>query len=904
MSTSDKHLLEFIARVVYNIEDLPGRLKVFFNRFMTFHFSEQLSVNQIQDIENRNASKGFFSEAELAQSAAQLSAEQRVWAAAVMLVLQTEAGRMDDRKVLRNIGHAMGRVLDVLAIGSQSAELQAARKSIEAELHQFNNRPVVQVRTALWPLGVDYALRWAWVFVFSYLGYDKQFLVIFNTFLFPLLTFGIVYLAGRSYRRANRKLLEEFGGEHRFLVRYKVSTVQYTWLAFFFGSGVYVSYLLPDQSHVFAVVGLLVYYMVYLRYLRIGKLSENELVKQLEKDNLRTENLSVDENDEVIVSLETKLNSAASRLEAYVLESALFGALSFSGFLQIIATELISFKDLEAFAAYIYSASQSFIDLNGAGVEAGLAGLSTKQSLFCLVSVESLICSIFFLAVIASRLRFSNITDRVRTAINMARAYNEKEESLHEEQEISGRKISRLEELTRKVNAQLQEANVILKEIAPVMTYMEYFRNAGILTFVVILISSSLFITGTLGWMFIALVVATFVYFNRARLNDISKSLVLNFRLRFIQWGTYLLLLSIFPYFLAYILKIGFHMRVELLFPVSAFLTSSYISLWLVIASHVDERFGEIEMDKQILKRWNVIRNLVAINILLFGVAWLMKLLQLMGANEALMVSLLSLSALMYFVGYMLAKVKWVGVVAGGALAIGGVGALFKFLHLNGANEMALIATVSLTVLCVLMLIFRNLFHKLFVRFCFGTLVVGLWFGPFTFSVRHWLTLAYENETLNYAEIRHVHEVTSANEVVYDLALIQPLDTVAIALAISQAEGYMQEYGTRFGFNAIYDGMVRMRYGFGSDVLQSDLKSDRVRLEWALKLAQQNMRIWRMFDFRTEWVGITEALQIESDLLLALGRKEEARRSLQLLLANSLPKETDVALRKRLKSLL
>ena len=61
-----------------------------------------------------------------------------------------------------------------------------------------------------------------------------------------------------------------------------------------------------------------------------------------------------------------------------------------------------------------------------------ISHLMEKKSLFSLVSVETLLCSLFFLMVIAARLRFSNIIDRVNRALNIAKAYNQKEELLYE----------------------------------------------------------------------------------------------------------------------------------------------------------------------------------------------------------------------------------------------------------------------------------------------------------------------------------------------------------------------------------------------------------------------------------------------------------------------------------------
>jgi len=242
-------------------------------------------------------------------------------------------------------------------------------------------------------------------------------------------------------------------------LKYHFSTGQYTMLAVFLATGVFISYLVPDQLHLLAVFALCIYYFIYLRFFRVGRIQENDLVKQLEEKKLNTALLNVDENDEYIVWLETKLNSSTSRLEAYVLESALFGALTFSGFLQIMATDLVSFKDLENFASYIFTTSQAFINLDWNQLEVGVAGLNSKVSLFCLISLESLICSIFFLAVIASRLKLSDIADRVRTSINLAKAYNAKEEAFQEENQADGKLKERLEVLTSKVNEQLHDAN-------------------------------------------------------------------------------------------------------------------------------------------------------------------------------------------------------------------------------------------------------------------------------------------------------------------------------------------------------------------------------------------------------------------------------------------------------------
>lgn len=893
MISNDKALLEFIIRLAYNVEGLPGELKLYFSQFLTFHFSKRLSNNQIQDIENKRASRVFVSHQEIAEAAAVFTQEEKIWAVASIQILQNQAEKIDNRIVSRRISHLLNELISVLKLESEATRISSERKRIEDEILLFQTRPVVKIPAGIWPLTIDYTIRWILLLSFSYLGIDKTLLIGFNTFFLPISIMIMVYLIGRKQRNYNRQLLSSYGDEQSFKIEYQFSTSQYTWLAFYLGTSVFISYLLPDQLHLLTFFGLLFYYFIYLRFFRLGKLEENTLVKQLEAKNLNTRSLSADENDEVIVALETKLYSSTSRLEAYVLESALFGALTFSGFIQIMATELISFTDLENFATYIFNTSQAFIHFDWVEFEEGLAGLNTKSSLFCLVSVESLICSTFFLAVIASRLRFSDIADRVRTAINMAKAYNEKEESLHDEQEITGRKINRLEGLTAKVNEQLHEASLVLEEINPVMTYMEYFRTAGILVFVIILISSSLFITGALGWIFFTLVVATYLYFNLTVISNKLRSAFLSFRIKFIKQGHWIFVLAFLLIVLAYVSKVFFHARgTDLLFPLSSLLIGFYVFAWLTLAAHVDERFGEIEMDLSRQQRWNFIRNSVAIVFLFVMIGITFKQLYLDGANSLLMISLQALAILMYFVGFYLTKVRWLGIIYGGVLAIANVGLLFMRLHLNGAREMILIALLALLILIPFALWKRQIFHRLLIRFCLVSFVVCFWYSPVFYKVPLSLEISYAHESLDTGETIHV---------VQDNRFQDFLEAGELALdrGIKQSDSYLLHYGARNGFNFIHQYLIRNYDEYVSIVLYSP-KKDTTLFPLCLKAVREEYKILSLFNFNVEPLIAVPDLKMESDVLMAMGKKEEALQFLEVELQKNPPENMKNVLLKKM----
>ncbi|MCE2995412.1 MAG: hypothetical protein LW863_07435 [Flammeovirgaceae bacterium] len=893
-----KQVLEFIARLAYNIPGLSGELKLYFSQFLTAHFSKTLSKEQIEDIENRRASS-VITEEEKNKVARSFSFEDKAWCIAALGRLQDQAEKVDDRILSRRIGKLIEELTALFGLSEQHGLIQKEKDQIEQEILAFQNRLVIKIETKIWPIALDYVIRFAFLLSFSFWDVKKDYLALLNILFIPIVTLVAVYIIGKVHKRANLKLLDTYGGAAMYKIEYSVSVSQYTWLAFFLSSSIFISYLLPDRLHILALFGLSFYYFLYLRYFRIGRLGENDLVRQLENKGLDTRKLTVDENDEVIVALETKLNSATSRLEAYVLESALFGALTFSGFLQIMATDLVSFKDLEDFASYIFSTAQAFIHLDGAQFDAGIIGLSNKKSLFCLVSAQSLICSIFFLAVISSRLRFSDIADKVRTALNLAKAYNTKEEVLHDEQEISGKTTKRLELLTAKVNEQLRQATLALEEISPVMQYMEYFRNAGILVFLIILISSSLFITSILGWTFLALTVATYLYFNRSKINTRIKSFFLSFRIAFIKQGYWLFAATILPQVLAFVLRLFFHVRdTNFLFAVSYFLMGLYVFAWLILAAHVDEQFGEIEVSKSEqtrLSRWKFFKNILAVLVLIGTIGLTLKHQHLQGANEMLILSLGLIGTSMFFIGYYLTKTKWIGIICGWVMSVSSVGALFKLLHFEGAEEMRLIGISCAMVMVPLIVWKRKTFHSLMIRFCVATILIGIYFLPIFEIPKLKLQIAYDHETFDTNEILGVFEKNSAD------SFLEHRDK-ALEEGITKSDWYIQQYGMRYGFTEVYRTLAVEYYDFASAALESvktSNKNDTTLLPLALKAIKQEYKIIKLFNFKL----LAFNLELEPDILMAMGRREEAIESLERIIPQLVYDDNKEYLKEKLKAI-
>jgi hypothetical protein len=870
MNNSERRLLEFIARLTYNIEGLTLSAKLYVSQVLTFHFSNTLPEDFIRDVENKIAAKQFRNIEEMRSASAEFSHEQRAWLIAVLQVVREEAIQAGNRKLKINVDRSIDELTELFGLSGDTKSIEQKRKEIEEEIDQFQNRKVIKIPVALWPFALDFLIRCVLLVYWTATGRSPSQLLAINQAAIPGIIFLIGYFASRRDRKHNAKLLEAYGGAHQFKIETYLTVSQYTLLAFFLAVSVFVSYLLPQQIHAIAFFGLTFYYFIFLRFFHVGRLDENDLMRQLEHNVGGKEEFSIDQNDEEIVRLETRLNSFTSRLDAYVLESALFGALTFSGFLQIMASDLVSFADLENFATMVFDTSRAFIDLDGEAFRDGLTSLNNKISLLCLVSVESLICSGFFLAVIASRLRFSDVADRVRTSIDMAKVYNAKEEALLAEHELTERQPGRLQALTSKVSEQLHIALVALEKVNPVMVYMRYFRNAGILVFLMILISSSLFITGVLGWTFIAVVGATYVYFNYSRLNLGIRAALLSTRITFIRRAALFLLLAVSPIVLSVLVSTFSSDGGIVLLAVGYLTTGLYIFTWLLLAAHADQTFGEIEDSKGVRRtgRWLLVKNALAFTLLVWAAGNAFKQMHLTGADEMILLSLTVLAFLMYFVGYYLTKVRLLGFFAGFVLATVAIGVLFKTLHLAGGEEMLTIGIVTMIILTPVLIWKRKLFHALFLRFAAITIVLTAFYASGLFFK---IQLAASHRTMSAAPIE---EVIGSNNA-YDFWM----EPETIAPAIEKSEWYIETYGTSPGYLPVYLGLLR-NYENYFELQPLDSLRDTTKLTNALTVVRQANKIRSMFNFQGRRFSVEDAC-LESEILLALGRKEEAIVSLE-----------------------
>lgn len=225
--------------------------------------------------------------------------------------------------------------------------------------------------------------------------------------------------------------------------------------------------------------------------------------------------LAIDENDRIIIKLGAKANSLKQRVDTYTLESALFGALAFSAFVTIVASEHRNLEGVKAFVNAIPRCLTLLARLQGVALWEQLGGIDDKK-LLAVVAFDTLVCSLMFLAVIICRLRFTDLVVGVDYWIQIAQAFNDKEEDVHKitlqvpEREPELRQ--RLNHLTEQIGMAIQNARQALEALNPVVTYMSGFRRFGILGFLVVLVTSAMWVDPMLALLFASLGCVSILY--------------------------------------------------------------------------------------------------------------------------------------------------------------------------------------------------------------------------------------------------------------------------------------------------------------------------------------------------------------------------------------------------------
>jgi hypothetical protein len=227
----------------------------------------------------------------------------------------------------------------------------------------------------------------------------------------------------------------------------------------------------------------------------------------------------LDANDGMIARMESDLKSINSKVDSYMLESVLLGALAFSGFLTIVGANVISGSD-DQFTNIInqFMDSVRLILFTEKAINTGeFAGLFKGTNLLIVIMFESLICSVFFIMVLTLRLKYSDMSLKMDYLIRVINIFNAKEEELivlkmDEKNQDNTRITERTRLLTQKIEAGIADAIHLLSQIKPIVWMMSFYRQVGLSFFYLVLVTSGLYFSWLLSLFIICVALTSKLY--------------------------------------------------------------------------------------------------------------------------------------------------------------------------------------------------------------------------------------------------------------------------------------------------------------------------------------------------------------------------------------------------------
>lgn len=201
---------------------------------------------------------------------------------------------------------------------------------------------------------------------------------------------------------------------------------------------------------------------------RHPKVDFQKLAEELAVSDLALE--PSDSNDIEIVGLNVSIQSVHRRVEAYTIESTLLSALSFSAFTAIVYSDSGPVEDIQ----WILDAPMACLQTVNVCLPV-LTASDVQEHLMFIIAACLLMCAVFFLSVLVTRLRFSDALRYTEQLVRTAEVLNQKEESAVDAQRGK---------LTAEISKLLDRARHGVIDLSPMVTFMKTFRDLGILAFV------------------------------------------------------------------------------------------------------------------------------------------------------------------------------------------------------------------------------------------------------------------------------------------------------------------------------------------------------------------------------------------------------------------------------------
>jgi hypothetical protein len=612
---------------------------------------------------------------------------------------------------------------------------------------------------------LDFFLRWISLWNYKTNNENTGFFVLIQLVIIPLIIFLISYYRDKNIILKTQEIFKNIGRKDL-----KISNKHSPWnylicflILIIWSMVLVIALKIPKEAHsllipIYALV-YGIYLIVILSFFSKKRPSISYIINQLEKINLNQvkSNLNHNENDEEIIDLDVSLRSANDKMEAYVLEAALFGALAFSGFIQLISSSNVSIESLGAFSTNIYTIFEGLVNFSLASTFKSLEFLLSKNGILSLMAFLTLFCSVFFLAVIASRLRFNDLADSIDRSLQLSKIYNEKEENTINTN--SGMTNESSNFFTNLISKHLIQGNLSLEQTFPIMEFMRFFRTLGIFTFFVIIVTGGLFVSAQLSIVLAFIMLISFLFFKLKLIVQYIKNVTTQFQEFYFKVEKKVFYFIIGSIALCFVLRsFSFNGKLTQIFIVSSFFI---IFVHYLLSLFIPEKLEDEEISDSIFVNGNrnkiALKKLYKISLAIFFLGLMFKIVSFPAATLLFVIGSFLLA--IYFLISQKTKNenKILGLIYRISFSLTIIGSSFFMMHWPGAGFVRLVCIIFLILSFISLFIYKKqlLQSTKNITITFVILVCLLQFPLFRFAITT-LSLNYPVylEKMEIAKIR------------------------------------------------------------------------------------------------------------------------------------------------------
>jgi len=237
-----------------------------------------------------------------------------------------------------------------------------------------------------------------------------------------------------------------------------------------------------------------------------------ELFEHYNESNLiDRDNTELKELDDIEIEIENigiKLENIKQKFEAFTVESTFLGGICFAGFLTIISSDKVQdnltyFKEVPKLLVQLLN---SFLKFDYDNIVNYFSKILSGYSLYGLIATQTLICAVIFMLVLVGRVKFLDYYDILQTKYYKLKILNAKFNS--EENDVQ----CKSDKLNLSITQQLFQVQASVYSSVPFFQMISLIRYFGILSFYILILTSSMIFSYKLSLILLSLLLFEFIF--------------------------------------------------------------------------------------------------------------------------------------------------------------------------------------------------------------------------------------------------------------------------------------------------------------------------------------------------------------------------------------------------------